>query len=77
LNCALGIHKPNSGQLNHSNQNGPETIVIDRYRPDYEQKLKEAFNQAKYLAKTKTKELNPKGSWKVTGTRIGKRDQPE
>jgi hypothetical protein len=63
--------------LNHSNQNGPETIVIDRYKPDYEQKIQDAYNQAKYLAKTKTKELKPKGSWKVTGTRIDNRNQPK
>jgi hypothetical protein len=76
-NSAHGIHEPNSGLLNHSNQNGPDTIVIDKYKPDYGQRLQEAFNQAKYFAKTKTKELNAKGTWKVTGTRIDTRKQPQ
>jgi hypothetical protein len=76
-NSALGIHGHNSGLLNHSNLHGPDTIVIDKYKPDCGQRLQEAFNQAKYLAKTHTKELNAKGTWKVTGTRIDKRNQPQ
>jgi hypothetical protein len=68
-NTVLGT-PDNSGLLNDSRQYGPSCIIIDKNKPDFEQKKQQAYQQAKYLAKTKTKELNPKGSWRCSGTRI-------
>jgi hypothetical protein len=53
--------------------NGPSQYLLDQRKPNYEDQLQQAYDQAKYLAKTTTKELNPKGSWRVTGTRITKK----
>jgi hypothetical protein len=54
------------------NAHGPDYHIIDKNHRDYELQKEQAFNQAKYLAKTHTKELNPQGSWRCTGTRIPK-----
>jgi hypothetical protein len=58
------------GLVNECNQNGPNTIKINKYTDDYSIKLEQAKHQANYLAKTHTNELNPKGSWRCSGTRI-------
>jgi predicted class III extradiol MEMO1 family dioxygenase len=72
-NTTLGINKLNSGLVNNCTQHGQDYIVIDKNQPDYEDKIEQALDQAKYLAKTRTKEFNPQGSWRCTGTRIPKK----
>jgi hypothetical protein len=70
-NNILGL-SDNSGLVNNPNQTKSDFIVLDKYKNNFESKKEEAFNQAKYLAKNKSKEFNPKGTWKVTGNRIPK-----
>jgi hypothetical protein len=71
-NKIIGQDQLTYGYVNLCNQYGPDHIMIDRNQPDFYLKLEQAYNQALYLAKTHTKEYNPIGSWRVTGTRLPK-----
>jgi hypothetical protein len=72
-NNLMGVTKKDSGLVNNPVQNGTDHIVMNRNEPDFEQKKQEAYTQALYLAKTRSKELNAKGSWRTTGSRMPKK----
>jgi hypothetical protein len=72
-NGIVGVSKKDSGLVNNSIQNGPDHIILDKNKPDFEEQKQQAFKQALYLAKTRGKELNPKGSWRTTGSRLRKK----
>jgi hypothetical protein len=74
-NTTLGYPKNsnNNGLVDNCyNSNGPDYHVMNKNHRDFNLQVEQSYNQATYLAKTRTKELNPKGSWRVTGTRIPK-----
>lgn len=52
----------NDGLVHFSESNGQKGIMIDRNSDDFEQQMNNAVYAGSYLAKTKSKELNPKGS---------------
>jgi hypothetical protein len=69
-NTTIGLDSRTRGYVNNSCQYGPDYYMLDRNQPDFDNQQQEALRQAEYLAKTKSKEHNPKGSCRVTGTRI-------
>ena len=52
----------NDGLVHFSESNGEKGIMIDRNSDDFEQQMNNAVHAGSYLAKTKSKEHNPKGS---------------
>ena len=52
----------NDGLVHFSGSNGEKGIMIDRNSDDFEQQMNNAVYAGSYLAKTKSKEHNPKGS---------------
>jgi hypothetical protein len=75
LLTSLGRPENNSVLPSRGKRNGSGAVLIERYKPDYKRKLQDARNQLKCPAKTRIKELNAKGSWKMKGTRSDKRNQ--
>ncbi len=70
------VLKTNSeGLVDRCNKQGENGIIINRNADDYQDKMNQCSHQASYLAKTRGKESNPKGSWLVKGTRVPKRDK--
>jgi hypothetical protein len=61
-NTTLGLGPSTRGYVNIPNQYGPAQHMLDQHQSNFEEKLSHTYNQAEYLAKTRTKELNPKGS---------------
>jgi hypothetical protein len=62
----------NSGLVHNPNQTKSDYVFIDKSQDNFEIKIKESLTQAQYLAKNKTKDLNPQGSWRCTGNRLPK-----
>ena len=60
------------GLVHFSGSNGQQGIMIDRNSDDFEQQMNNAVHAGSYLAKTKTKEHNPKGSRGSSSSRIKK-----
>lgn len=58
------------GLVHFCNEGGRYGLMIIRGHPDMEAQIQEASYQASYLAKIRTKELNPKGNWLTKGTRL-------
>lgn len=52
----------NDGLVHFSGSNGKTGIMIDRNSDDFEQQMNNAVHAGSYLAKTRSKEHNPKGS---------------
>ena len=52
----------NDGLVHFSGSNGKTGIMIDRNSDDFEQQMNNAVHAGSYLAKTSSKEHNPKGS---------------
>lgn len=52
----------NDGLVHFSGSNGQQGIMIDRNSDDFEQQMNNVVYAGSYLAKTKSKEHNPKGS---------------
>ncbi len=52
----------NDGLVHFSESNGKKGIMIDRNSNDFEQQKHNAVYTGSYLAKTRSKEHNPKGS---------------
>ena len=64
----------NNGLVHFSESNGQEGIMIDRNSDDFEQQKNNAVYAGSYLAKTRSKEHNPKGSRVSSSSRIKKND---
>jgi hypothetical protein len=47
--------------------------MLDQRQPDFDDQIEQTYQQAQYLAKNYTKELNSRCSWRVTATRTPKR----
>lgn len=60
----------NDGLVHFSESNGQQGIMIDRNSDDFEQQKNNAVYAGSYLAKTKSKEHNPKGSRVSSSSRI-------
>lgn len=58
------------GLVNFSSSNGKVGKLIERNSPDFEHQVNDAVHAASYLAKTRSKEYNPKGSRVSSCTRI-------
>lgn len=56
------IGTDNDGLVHFSGSNGKTGIMIDRNSDDFEQQMNNAVYAGSYLAKTRSKEHNPKGS---------------
>lgn len=56
------IGTDNDGLVHFSGSNGKTGIMIDRNSDDFEQQMNNAVHAGSYLAKTRSKEHNPKGS---------------
>jgi hypothetical protein len=69
-NNALGLTKTNKGLVDFCNHSDSGSIMIDRNKDDYTDKIEDAKRQASYLSKSKGKENSPKGLWKVGGSRV-------
>ena len=52
----------NDGLVHFSGSNGQQGIMIDRNSDDFEQQMNNVVYAGSYLAKTRSKEHNPKGS---------------
>ncbi len=61
------------GLVDHCDKQGKNGIIIDRNKEDFEEKRKQCFYQASYIAKERGKDNQAKGSWLVKGTRIPKK----
>ena len=59
----------NDGLVHFSESNGDKGIMIDRNKDDFQEQLENAIYAGSYLAKTKGKDLLPKGTHKVTSSR--------
>ncbi len=59
----------NDGLVHFSESNDKTGIVIDRNKEDFQEQLNKAIYAGSYLAKTKGKDLLPKGTHKVTSSR--------
>lgn len=62
----------NDGLVHFSESNGQQGIMIDRNSDDFEQQKNSVVYAGSYLAKTRTKEHNSKGSWGSSSSRIKK-----
>ena len=62
----------NNGLVHFSESNGQGGIMIDRNSDDFEQQKNNAVYAGSYLAKTRSKEHNPKGSRVSSSSRIKK-----
>ncbi|MTJ92340.1 MAG: inovirus Gp2 family protein [Desulfovibrio sp.] len=62
----------NDGLVHFSESNGQKGIMIDRNADDFEQKKNNTVYSGSYLAKTRTKEHNPKGSRVSSSSRVKK-----
>lgn len=62
----------NDGLVHFSESNGQKGIMIDRNADDFEQKKNNTVYAGSYLAKTRTKEHNPKGSRVSSSSRVKK-----
>ena len=62
----------NDGLVHFSESNGQKGIMIDRNADDFEQQKNNAVYAGSYLAKTRAKEHNPKGSRVSSSSRINK-----
>ena len=60
------------GLVNYCNSKGPNSYLLERNKPDFEEKLNSASYQASYLGKIRSKEKKEKGAWLVTASRIPK-----
>ena len=60
----------NDGLVHFSESNGEKGIMIDRNSDDFEQQMNNAVHAGSYLAKTRSKEHNPKGSRVSSSSRI-------
>ena len=69
----LGV-KQIEGLVDYCDGEKPSSIMIDRNKKDYQNKLKEARQQASYLSKKHGKENLPSRTWKVGGSRIPRED---
>lgn len=58
------------GLVNFSGSNGAKGKLIERNSPEVEQQIDDVVYAGSYLAKTRTKEFNPKGSRVSSCTRI-------
>ena len=56
------LNTDNNGFVHFSESNGQEGIMIDRNSDDFEQQKNKVVYAGSYLAKTRSKEHNPKGS---------------
>ena len=56
------LHTDNNGLVHFSGSNGQQGIMIDRNSDDFEQQMNNVVYAGSYLAKTKSKRHNPKGS---------------
>ncbi|UIA98869.1 inovirus Gp2 family protein [Desulfovibrio desulfuricans] len=63
----------NDGLVHFSGSNGQKGIMIDRNSDDFEQQMNNVVYAGSYLAKTKSKEHNPKGS-RVSSSSIIKKN---
>lgn len=61
-----------AGLVDYCDKNGKNGMIINRNSEDYEKTRHELSHQASYLAKTRGKDNNQKGSWLVSGTRLPK-----
>ncbi len=66
------LHTEAQGLVDHCNKQGENGITVNRNADDFNAKMNQCSHQASYLAKTRGKDNNPKGSWLVKGTRIPK-----
>lgn len=58
------------GLVHFSESNGPRGIMIDRNADDFESRMADAVHAGSYLAKTRTKEQNPKGARFSSASRL-------
>lgn len=63
----------NEGLVHFSSSNGKVGKRIERNSPDFESQFNDVVYTASYLAKTRSKEHNPKGSRVSSSTRIRKK----
>lgn len=61
------------GLVNFSGSNGAKGKLIERNSPEVEQQIDDVVYAGSYLAKTRTKEFNPKGSRVSSCTRISRK----
>lgn len=59
----------NGGLVHFCESSGKKGILIDRNKDDFKEQLDKAIYAGSYLAKTKGKDLLPKGTHKVTSSR--------
>jgi len=70
---ALGLNEA-PGLVDNCNQSGPDSILVDKNKPDFDEKINKAYHQGSYLAKTRDKENRAKGEWRSGGgTRVPKK----
>ncbi len=69
----IAIQSSQSGLVHYCDHQGDNGLMVNRNSTDFEQQINACSHQASYLAKTRDKDNNPKGSWKVTGTRLPKK----
>jgi len=62
----------NDGLVHFSESNGQKGIMIDRSSDDFEQQKNSLVYAGSYLAKTRSKEHNPKGLWVSSSSRVKK-----
>ena len=67
------LNTDNSGLVNFSESNGEQGMMVDRNSEDFEQQKNEVVETVSYIAKPKSKEYNPKGSWVSSSSKIPRR----
>lgn len=66
------LNTDGDGLVNFSGSNGAVGKMIERDSPDFKKQMNDAVYAASYLAKTRSKEFNPKGSRVSSASRIKK-----